>query len=259
MEWEQMNSVLQKKQLIDDLRKLGVSAAMEILVHSSLSSIGHVVGGAETVIDALLEAVDHTLGTVIVPTLTGTADDGLHHPPYFHVKDSKCWTGAIPEAFRLRQEAHRSLNPTHSVAAIGANAIALTTGHEDCWTTCGYGSPYYRNCRRNGKILLLGVTLDSNTTFHTAEEVSGVKYHLQSQSVECTIIDELGRDLKRQTMLHDWATPRDFSRMEEVFLNEGIMVSGWIGKAKSYLIDAKRMLEFTCGKLNKSPRLLVKY
>lgn len=132
-----MKSILEKNQLIDDLQRLGVSPGSEIVVHSSLSSIGYVVGGAETVIVALLEAVDIKRGTVVVPTLTGTVENGPLNPPYFHVKESKCWTGIIPETFRLRQEAYRSLNPTHSVAAIGANAIDLTTGHEDCWTTCG--------------------------------------------------------------------------------------------------------------------------
>lgn len=253
-----MKSNVEKKQLIDELQRLGISTGTEMIVHSSLSAIGYVVGGAETVIDALLETVDIHHGTVIVPTLTGTVEDGPSHPPHFFVKDSKCWTGIIPETFRLRPEAHRSLNPTHSVAAIGANAISLTAGHEDCWTTCGYGSPYYRVCRRGGKILLLGVTLDSNTTFHTVEEVVGTEYHLQPNPVICTMVDEFGKKLRRATMLHDWGTPRKFSEMEDVLLSEGIMVAGMIGEAKSYLIDAGLMLDFTCSKLRKNPLLFVR-
>ena len=39
------------------LRELGVAPGSVLQVHSSLSRLGYVEGGAETVIDALLEAV----------------------------------------------------------------------------------------------------------------------------------------------------------------------------------------------------------
>jgi aminoglycoside 3-N-acetyltransferase len=67
-----MKPIIDKDQLVEDLLHLGVVSGTEVLVHSSLSSIGYVTGGAETVIEALLQAVDPKVGTVLVPTLTGT-------------------------------------------------------------------------------------------------------------------------------------------------------------------------------------------
>ncbi|TJY41038.1 AAC(3) family N-acetyltransferase [Cohnella pontilimi] len=250
------NNRVSKETILHDLRQLGVQSGMELLVHSSLSRIGYVEGGADTVIDALLKAVDPAEGTLLVPTLTGTSADSAEQPPFFDVKASQCWTGVIPETMRLREDAVRSLSPTHSVAAIGRNAFDLTRGHEDCWTTCGFGSPYYRLCRRRGAILLLGVTLESNTTFHTVEEVVGVPYHLQPKPVTCTMTDEQGRSIVRSTMLHDWGTPRNFSVLEAPLLAEGIMKAGRIGHADCFLIDAESFLAYSTDQLQSNPRLL---
>src|SRR5437763_1353236 len=83
-----------------------------------LRSLGWVGGAAPTAIDALREAV-WPGGAVLVPTLTGTIQDGPEHPPVFDPRTTPCWTGAIPETFRRLPSARRSCHPTHSVAAIG--------------------------------------------------------------------------------------------------------------------------------------------
>ncbi|MBS7633995.1 AAC(3) family N-acetyltransferase [Candidatus Bathyarchaeota archaeon] len=49
------------------LQQLGPKKGDIVIVHSSLSSFGFVEGGAETVIDVLLETVSEE-GTVIMPT-----------------------------------------------------------------------------------------------------------------------------------------------------------------------------------------------
>lgn len=105
-----------------------------LLVHSSLTSIGYVEGGAETVIDALLETVGEE-GTIVMSTLTG----------WFEPFDSgsiPSAVGKISERFRLRKNAFRSLHPVHSVAAIGKHAEYITEGHENCETGCGAGTQY---------------------------------------------------------------------------------------------------------------------
>ncbi|MCC2686411.1 MAG: hypothetical protein K0R75_3310 [Paenibacillaceae bacterium] len=243
--------------IVRDLRQLGIMQGAEILVHSSLSSIGHVEGGANTVINALLEAVDPHKGTVIVPTITANAQQNPDNPPLYNVHNTPCWTGTIPETFRHRQDAVRSLNPSHSTAAIGTNAENLMIGHEDCRTPCGFGSPYYRLSRRGGKVLLLGVTLKSNTSFHMIEDLADVKFHLQPQPTECTIIDCMGKRHLRSILLHKWGTRRKYPILHQPFLELGIMREGLIGQAASLLIDAKGMVEYTEALLRKDPFYLV--
>ena len=52
--------------LATELRALGIRLDDTLMVHSSLSALGHVEGGPETVVDALREAVGPG-GTLIVP------------------------------------------------------------------------------------------------------------------------------------------------------------------------------------------------
>src|SRR3954452_12147705 len=111
----QMLPPVSRATLTADLRRLGLRRGATVLVHSSLSRIRHVEGGAETVIDALIDSVTPG-GTVLFPTLTGTERDGPDCPPVMDVQATACWTGRIPETARHRPDAHRSLHPTHSLA-----------------------------------------------------------------------------------------------------------------------------------------------
>ena len=54
-------------QIAGDLRRLGLQAGDTVLVHSSLSSLGPVRGGASSVIAALLEVVSPA-GTLLFPS-----------------------------------------------------------------------------------------------------------------------------------------------------------------------------------------------
>ena len=59
-----------KDNIIKGLTSVGLNQGNVVLVHSSLSSFGYVEGGADAVIDALLETVGPA-GTVVVPTFSG--------------------------------------------------------------------------------------------------------------------------------------------------------------------------------------------
>jgi len=244
-----------KKEIVQDLRKLGIEEGDVVLVHSSLSSIGYVPGGAETVIDALLEAVGEN-GTIVVPTITGQIFDSPENPPSFSF-NKPCWTGTIPETLRKRKEAYRSKHPTHSVAAIGKLAKRITEGHEDTKTPCGEGTPYLKVPELNGKILFLGATLESNTTFHSVEELARLYYHLQPEPSLCKVeID--GQQVEKRYFLHAYGTPRSFGEKEKELVDNNIAKTGYVGRARSILVDAKTMIEFTLKKIKENRLYLVK-
>src|SRR5512142_2626442 len=50
-------TIIKREEIVDELRKLGLGRGMAVEVHSSLSSLGWVEGGAEAVISALMEVV----------------------------------------------------------------------------------------------------------------------------------------------------------------------------------------------------------
>jgi len=244
-----------REEIVRDLTKTGIERGDVVLVHSSLSSIGYVPGGAETLVDALLESVGEE-GTIVVPTITGQIFDSPDNPPSFS-RDKPCWTGAVPEAFRKRKEAYRSRHPTHSVAAIGKMARKITEGHEEAVTPCGRGTPYLKIPELAGKILFIGASLESNTSFHCVEELARLYYHLQPEPSRCRI--EMDGDVvEKNCFLHAYGTPRVFDEKEEELLKHGIARIGYIGRARSILIDAEKMVEFISEKIEEDRLYLVK-
>ncbi len=243
--------------LVSFFKKLGIKVGDSVLVHSSLSSFGHVEGGAGTVIDALLKAVGKE-GTVLVPTLTGKPEDGPETPPVFDVRSTPCWTGRIPTEFMKKPDAKRSLHPTHSVSGIGPSTDFLIKNHEDSMTPCGKGSPYYRLAESGGYILLVGVAHESDTTLHTVEELAEVPYHMQKEPSDATITDRDGNTFKRRLYLHDWGTPRNFEKIDGDLEELGIEKKARVGDSTVRIVDSMRMIEWVLKKLREDIRYLCK-
>lgn len=60
-------ALIKKSDILTALHSLGVHPGQSLIVHTSLSSIGYVIGGAQTVIEALIETVGPD-GTIMMPT-----------------------------------------------------------------------------------------------------------------------------------------------------------------------------------------------
>lgn len=239
------------------LRRLGVRPGDTVLVHSSLSSLGHVEGGAATVIHALRAAVGES-GTVIFPTFTGKSQLSADNPPVFRPHQDPCWTGAIPETARKLQGAVRSLGATHSVCALGALASWCTAGHQRCSTPCGSGSPFHRLRLALGKVLFVGVTLSSNTLCHHVEELAGVPYVCVPEPVAARVVLPDGGELGTPLRIHLYGTPRDYPRLEPELVEQGILRVGKAGPADLRLLDARAFCEVMIPRLRQDPGLFVK-
>ena len=59
--------VILKDDIACQLRKVGLEQGDTVMVHTSLKRMGYVCGGAQTVIEALIEVVGDT-GTILMPT-----------------------------------------------------------------------------------------------------------------------------------------------------------------------------------------------
>jgi aminoglycoside 3-N-acetyltransferase len=155
--------------LVAAFRETGLQAGDSVVVHSSFRSLGPVEGGAEKVLDALLEVLTPS-GNLMLPAFNYTRP--LPHP-HFDPETTPARTGIIPELGRRRADAVRSLHPTHSVAVIGESAHALTENHLQ-GRAFGVDSPLDRLAQNGGKILLIGVGQTSNSMIHVAEEHAGI-------------------------------------------------------------------------------------
>ncbi len=240
-----------KNQIRAGLHDLGVMSGDLLLVHSSLRSFGYVEGGADTVIDALLETVGDS-GTVLVPTLTFTVLKSWPH--LFSVGKAPSSSGRITETLRQRKEAVRSGHPVSSAAAIGSQAAYLTAAHRD--TPCGPDSPYFRLYELGGKVVFFGASLGSNSVFHCAEEIVRPAY-LGFATIKGAIVED--RDGRRRTVTarrydcFDRGITRHLGNMEPVFLERGLLQRAMIGESRTYVIDAQANVDVSCEVLTENP------
>ena len=243
---------------VDDLvaafRELGLRPGDDVLVHGSLSSLGHVEGGAGAVCEALVRAVSPG-GTACCPTITGHRRYSRANPPRFSPEDG-CWTGAIPEAMRKRPDAIRSLHPTHSVACVGPRARDLAAGHERSWTPCGPDSPYVRLARSGGRILFIGCDLECNTTFHSVEELAGLGYVCQKTPVDAVVLTPGGEETISMK-IHLYGPERNFSRAAPLLEEAGALKRGKVGEADCLLVESGPMVELVLGRLREDPEFLL--
>ena len=173
-----------KSDIADALKRIGLQRGDAVMVHTSLGKIGYVCGGAQAVIEALIETVGED-GTVMMPTQswknldpeTGVhwdadeADwDGIreHWPAYQKAVTPTNTMGAVAEMFRSWPGAMRSDHPARSVAAWGKHAEYLTKDH-DLSDIFGDTSPVGKLYELDGKVLLIGVDYDKNTSIHLAD------------------------------------------------------------------------------------------
>ena len=107
--------IVDKNCLLNDLKRIGIKRGDIICVHSSLKSIGEVDGGANTLIDTLLNVVGEE-GTILMPVFTYSFVGNKDAQP-FDIKNTGSKTGLVTEIFRKRKGTKRSNHPTHSVVA----------------------------------------------------------------------------------------------------------------------------------------------
>jgi aminoglycoside 3-N-acetyltransferase len=173
-----------RRTLAADLSRIGLAPGSVVLVHSSLSALGWVVGGSEAVVLALEDAVGDG-GTLMMPAYSENASEPSlwvdppvpsswwesirsEWPPFDRELSPTLRVGEVPETFRHQHGTLRSEHPRDSFCARGPMAETLLAGHR-IDSGMGEGSPLARLYDQDGFILLLGVDHSSNSSLHLAE------------------------------------------------------------------------------------------
>ena len=255
-----MNHIyVDKKSLINDLKNIGIKRGDILCVHSSLRSIGNVDGGANTLIDALLDVVGEG-GTILMPVFSYSFVGNKDAQP-FDIKNTGSKTGLVTEIFRKRKGTKRSNHPTHSVAASGKLAEELISYH--CQTTAlGIESPFHKMAKAGGKVLLIGVDFNACSLMHVGEIISEVYY----KDIFCW--EHLGWEAK--AMVHTLSghvkiipqsevpgCSKNFNRIKSVLNGRKFIKEGTIGMANSQLCEAKSIINTIVEVLAESPNFLL--
>ncbi len=242
--------------LTADLLALGVSSGGVVIVHSSMSAIGWVAGGAQGIVESLFDAVGPA-GTIVMPTQSGQLSDPANwsNPPvpadwldvlrrelpaYEPYLTPTRAMGQIVECFRQHRETLRSNHPLLSFAANGPAAAYIVDDHQ---LTPGLddSSPLGRLYEVEAQILLLGVGHANNTSLHLAEYRA-----TWPGKTTCREGAPILRDGCRT-----WATYEDLDRYEgdfqaigDAFAKTGRERTGPIGAATGRLCWQPEMVDF---------------
>jgi aminoglycoside 3-N-acetyltransferase len=248
LEQEKNNTGITKEALVADLKKIGLHTGDSVLIHSSLSKIGFVPGGAAIVIDALLEVVGPE-GTLLFPTFPAKGKNKTHleEHPFFDILHTPSQMGSITEYFRKMPEVYRSFHPTDPVCAKGPLAAYYTSTHYGQLTPYNEYSPFRKLCEKKGKILMMGTTLNGAcTNLHTLEDAVNFKYQVYDAKImDVKMIDADGKTSTVKTKVHnpEYSVKRNCDALKPLFEKENVLINGSIGIAKSMLIDADKMLQ----------------
>lgn len=240
---------LTQEDLIAELRTIGITEGDTVLVHSALSKIGYLKDGPRTLVAALLETVGNT-GNILMPTSPNNKRqlDYIKELEVFDVQETPSRLGAVTEYFRKLPEAKRSIHPTEPVACIGPDTEYFVDAHFGQLTPYNENSPFYRVAEKNGKILMIGVTLDNaGTNLHCLEDaVTDFKFPIYYHEIQkVKIRDYEGNEQVVETKIHnpEWSVKRKCDELIPIFEKRGVLKKVQVGEAETLLIDARKMLD----------------
>lgn len=245
-----------KSDITDALKAVGLQAGDSVMVHTSLGKIGYVCGGAQAVIEALIETVGED-GTIMMPTQSWKNLDpetGVHWdadeadwdrirenwPAYNKAITPTNTMGAVAEMFRSWPGAVRSDHPARSVAAWGKNADYLTKNH-DLSNIFGDASPVGKLYQLDGKVLLIGVDYDKNTSLHLADVRA--EYPGKHTCIEHSAVMESGKRVWKayETLFVDG---EDFTDIGAAFEAAHSVNTAVIGGTKLKLMKQRELVDF---------------
>lgn len=245
--------------LTGDLVRLGLGDGQVTIVHSSLSALGFVAGGAQAVVEALIAGAGPT-GTLVMPTQSGHLGDpaAWENPPVPpewietirsempaydpHLTPTRSM-GAIVDCFRSVPAAVRSDHPTESFAAHGPLAGEIVSGHrfDDGF---GESSPLATLYDLDAQILLLGVGHANNTSLHLAEHRAD-----WTPKVRIQIGAPISIDGERRWMTADVLEPNedDFDQIGAAIEAADIESVGSVGAAIARLMKVRDAVDVGAG------------
>lgn len=255
-----------RQELVQGLRGIGLRSGDLVMVHSSMRSVGPILGGPNEMIEALLESVGPS-GTVMMyvdwedgaqrytridreTPLSATQMDAW---PAFDPRKARADRsyGILPEFLRTWPGAMRSENPGASVAAVGARAEWVCVDHP---LDYGYGpgSPFAKLVDARGRVLLLGSPLENVTLLHFAEHVARlpgkrvIRYRekvLRDSKTDWVEIEEFDT----ADPVVDAAPQDHFDRLMRAYVEQAGVSTGMVGSARTYLFDAEPLHGFALG------------
>ncbi|MCI2237786.1 AAC(3) family N-acetyltransferase [Paenibacillus sp. TRM 82003] len=244
--------------LTHQLGALGVEAGATLIVHTSLSALGWVVGGVQDVVAALHAAVGPA-GTVVMPVQSWQLCDPAllqqtdaqwwplvreHLPVYDPASTPSKTMGTVAEHFRTLPGTLRSAHPHRSFAAAGRLAAQVVAQH-DLSEPMGEGSPLAVLYDVGARVLLLGVSAAKCTALHLAEHRCEYPGKHRISNGAPVLVDGQRRWRSWQELA---VSAEDFEQVAEDFAAAtGLRRSAPVGQGVGQLLPVRELVDHAAG------------
>lgn len=246
--------------LLAAFQALGVAPGQTVMLHASVKAVGKVMGGANVILQALLDALTPA-GTLMMYAGWQDIPDFVldlppeqrqryydEHPPFDPaIARAVRENSILAEFLRTWPGARRSQNPEASMVAVGERAAWITQDHPMNYGY-GAGSPLAKLVELGGKVLMLGAPLDTITLLHYAENRARMR-HKNIVRYQCPVLRD-GEKVWLDIEDYDTGETHDDYSFEEIalaYLAQNRGCRGKVGSAESYLFDAADLTAFAIG------------
>jgi aminoglycoside 3-N-acetyltransferase len=233
-----------KADIINQLTEMNAPKDRAVIVHSSLKAVGAVEGGAEALLDALIEYFTSEGGLLLVPAHTW---HNVNKDITLDMKSDDNCLGALSTVALNKKGGIRTENPTHSMVVFGekSKVSRFIEGEKDIKSPTSPQSCYGKLYTEKGYVLLVGVAQNKNTYLHSVAEILNLKNRMTSDTIRTVILKEDGDRVERDILFYHTDYTDDislrFTKYETAFRYHRCITDGFIGNAPTQLCDAEKM------------------
>lgn len=243
-----IHTISSKEEIIQQLEVLGIQKGMVLLLHADTRRLGHLIGGEQILIEALMESVGYE-GTIIMPTFTPQLmdpscqkkrvnpmfwEDVRHNALSFDRKlTPPLHCDALIHQFLRNDGIVRSYHPLYSFAAWGKYAKIICDKHP-LHFGLSKDSPLGKVVDFNGYVVMLGCEYEDCSIFQLAR-YNGEQSPIRVISAP---IENNHKVLWKDMLELDYDT-KNFSQIGEVMEERSVVKTSYIGNGRCRLFSAR--------------------
>ena len=254
-----IQDVVTKNDLVSMFKRMGLHKGMIVYVQSDLEKYAYINGGAQSIIDALIEVIGYE-GTLVTPAFSESLVDPACDRQYLFERDvfdeiratrlpyykkktpSEC--GSLSNQLMCNEAVFRSNHPTHSILSCGKYAKLICDRHP-LHFSLGKDSPIDKVVEMNGYVLLLGTKYSECDIFSYASILS-MKNPIR---IVTSPVEKKG-EKEFISMLEMDYDLKDVHVVREMMLEREVVKEDYLGNAQCAFFQAKEASTLAQGYFN---------